>query len=139
MTHTISENMSVRPFVRPSVHNQMQNSHMPICGNGRGQQEMPNVMISKVIRGQGQGHGSVKFAKMAEFKVASAICRGILNVVDDYDTTGQYLNFLENFLEPDFPLSLSFSFYGTSKFRRPSDSPKSVTGSHGADRKVHFD
>ena len=42
--------------------------------------------------------------------ISSAICGGILNINDDYDSTGQYLNFVE----PDFSLSLSFSFYGTS-------------------------
>ena len=38
-------------------------------------------------------------------------CGGILNIVHDYDNMGQYLNLIE----PDCPLSLSFSFYGTSK------------------------
>ena len=41
----------------------------------------------------------------------STIYEGIPNVILDSDTMGQYLNFVG----PDFPLSLSFSFYGTSK------------------------
>ena len=74
-----------------------------------------NDMTFKVIRGQGQGQGSVKFAKMAEITVYF-LCHlwGILNIVDDCDSTGQYLNFIE----PDLSLSLSFSFYGTSNWSR---------------------
>ena len=41
----------------------------------------------------------------------STIYEGIPNVILDLDTMGQYLNFVG----PDFSLSLSFSFYGTSK------------------------
>ena len=41
----------------------------------------------------------------------SIIYEGISDVILDLDTVGQYLNFDG----PDFPLSLSFSFYGTSK------------------------
>ena len=44
-------------------------------------------------------------------KSISASSFDILNIVVDYDITGQYLNLIE----PDFPLSLSFLFYGTSK------------------------
>ena len=72
---------------------------------------MRNDTTFKVTRGQGQGHGPVKFAKMAEIKVCLRHMWGILNIVDDYDSTGQNLNSIE----PDFPLPLSFSFYGTLK------------------------
>ena len=69
-------------------------------------------MTFKVIRDLGQVHAPVKFAKMAEIEViSSVICERILNIVEDYDSTGQYLNLIE----PDFPIPLSFSFYGTSK------------------------
>ena len=69
-------------------------------------------MSFNVIRGRDQGHGPVKFAKIAEIKVSFAICGGILTVVDDYDSTGQYLKLIEL----DSPLWLSISFHGTSKF-----------------------
>ena len=69
MTRTISEKMSVHPSVRPSVHNQTQCSHKPIYGIGRGRQAIRNDIIFKVIRGQGQGHGPVKVAKVADFEV----------------------------------------------------------------------
>ena len=64
MTHTISETN-----VRPSVHNQTQCTHKPIDGTGRGRETILNDMIFKVIRGQGQGHGPVKVAKIADFEV----------------------------------------------------------------------
>ena len=66
-------------------------------------------MIFKFIRGQGQGHGLVKAAKMANFEVFSDICFDILSIVVDYYNMGQYLNFVL----PDFSLSLSFPYYGT--------------------------
>ena len=87
MTLTISEKMSVhlfvRPFVRTNVDNQTQCSYKSIYGIGRGRQINLNNMTSKVIRDQGQGHGP---AKLDDFEVSSAICRDILNIVDDNDT-----------------------------------------------------
>ena len=72
-------------------------------------------MTFKVIQYQGQCHGPVKFAKLADFEVSkfakladffSAICCDILDIRDDYGTMGQFLNFVWS----DFTLSLSFLF-----------------------------
>ena len=58
---------------------------------------MRNDMTFKVIRGQGQGHGPVKFVEMVEIKVylLRHLWRYILNFFVDYDNTGQYLNLIE--------------------------------------------
>ena len=158
MTHTISENMSVHPTVRPSVHNQTQCSHKPVCDIGRGRQDMRYDMTFKVIRHlfwyseyccwlllywtiskffsgrishfrfgfrimglqiwlrmhfllRSDGCKPVTESRERDQMVSSsAVFRGILNIIDDYDTMEQYLNFFR----PDIPLPLSFSFYRTS-------------------------
>ena len=61
--------MSVRTYVRTSVHNQTQCTHINYICMDRGQWDKSNDIGFKVIQGQGQGHGGVKVAKMAIFKV----------------------------------------------------------------------
>ena len=51
-----------------------------------------------------------QICEKAEVEVSSAIFVGILNIVDDHDSTEQCLNLVE----PDIALSFSFTIYGTS-------------------------
>ena len=62
--------MSVRPSVRPSVHNQTQWSHMNYSDMNRVRWDKSNDMTFKVIRGQGQGHRAFELTKIAIFKCA---------------------------------------------------------------------
>ena len=59
----------IQPVRCPSVHNQTQCTHMNYICMDRGQWDKSSDIDFKVIRGQGQGHGGVKVAKMAIFKV----------------------------------------------------------------------
>ena len=94
-------------------------------------------MNFKVIRCQGQGHGLVKVAKMADFEVyiSSAICWVILNIIDDYDNMGPLSKFcLVEFVTFVFVFVLwDFGFGPECIFSLSSDGFKSVMESRERD------
>ena len=87
----------------------------------------------KAIRGRGKGHGPVKSAKIAEFKVCLRhLLRYLEDFIWDYDTIGRYLNLSW----PDFPVFLFSGLQVGLKciYSSSSDGSKSVNQWRGREQ-----
>ena len=105
-SHTISENMSVRPS---TIKRNVATSHNMILVEVDKTCATIWLLRSSEVKVKVTGPSNLR--KWPKSKsISSAICGGLLNIVNDYDSTGQHLNLIES----DFSLPLSFSFHGTS-------------------------